>query len=120
MPTDTAAPTRDALIERWIHYDAVEVFVQALNNLGAYDDNETFPRSVLDGEAGEVDLGAHTFGGELWLSEDAYESPEAVTASHRSDAAVSRVFALLATDHGRDYCANQAAYYATLAAKGSR
>ncbi len=116
MTAATATEERTKLIDRWVHYDAVEVFVQALCNLDADNDEEAFPMSTLDGEVGEVDLGAAKLGDELWPTEGDYNS---ATGPRRSSAAVARVFALLATDKGRDYCATQAAYYAKLAADGS-
>lgn len=115
----TAIEERSALIERWIHYDAIEVFVQALAGLDEPNDEEAFPMSVLGGEAGEVDLGAGKLADQLWPTEGDFDTPPALSATSRSNAAVARMFALLATDKGRDYCATQAAFYAKLAAEGS-
>lgn len=114
MAVDTATAERAALIEKYVHYDAVEVFVQALAQLDAGNDQEAFPMSVLTGNDGEVDLGAGRLGDELWPTEGDYDAAD---GPRRSSAAVARVFALLATDAGRNYCATQAAFFAGLAAK---
>ena len=115
MAVDTTTAERAALIERFVHLDVVDLFLQ---NLDAIDDEQMFPRSVLTGEAGDVKLGALELGDRLWPTEAEYESAEGRAAHARSYAGVASVFALLSTDKGRDYCARQAAFFASLAAKG--
>jgi hypothetical protein len=112
MPAETL--TRGEQIERYVHFDAVETFIQALDQI---DGESMFPRSVLIGEGGEANLGAHKLANELWPGEDDFDSAEAVIAESRSCAAVAHAFALLATDEGRDYCARQAARYTQLAGR---
>jgi len=115
MAADTATAERAALIEWFVHLDSVDLFVQ---NLDAVNDEQLFLRSVGTGASGDVRLGACELADQLWPGEAAYESAEARAASARSSAAVASVFAMLATDRGRDYCANKAAFFASLAAKG--
>ena len=106
---------RPALIEWFVHYETVELFVMALEDLEETRGVGTFPRCTLGGEDGQVDLGATALGDRLWPTEADYDSAEARPVHARTCAAVARVFALLATDAGRNYCATQAARFATLA-----
>ena len=111
----TATDERAALIERFVHLDVVDLFLQ---NLDAIDGEQVFPRSVLGGEAGDVGIGSGELGDQLWPTEAEYESAEGRAAQMRAEAGVAAVFALLVTDKGRDYCARRAAFFASLAAKG--
>jgi hypothetical protein len=112
VAANTATANRDETIERFVHVDAVEMFISALDVI---DGEMMFPRSVLHGESGEVNLGAGRLGDELWPKEADYDSHEAVIARSRSSAVVARVFAALASDEGRSYCAMQAEHHANFA-----
>jgi hypothetical protein len=108
-----ATAERAALIERFVHYDIVETFVQCLDEIG----EQLFPLSVLSGEEGQLDWCSSLFIDKLWPLDADIDSAEAQVALARSSAGVAHVFATLATDKGRDFCARQAAHFASLAAK---
>ena len=109
MSANTATVERAALVERFVHYDALDLVIedifQAWPNL--------FVLSPLVGEAGEVNMAAD-LSEELWPHDDETgdRDPAWIPAAMRALALRASIFATLASDEGQDWCARQAAVLA--------
>jgi hypothetical protein len=115
----TATDERAVLIERWVYLDAFEVLLHNLV-VTAPDEPafvELWPSELID-ENLELDLGADAIATQLWPTEEEYDhSLEARVAHARSDSILAGLFAILATDEGRNSCAANAARFAAIAAR---
>lgn len=115
----TATDERAALIERWVYLEAFEILLH--NLVVSLPDKPTFvtlwPSELLD-ENLELDLGANAIAMQLWPTEEEYDrSLEARVAHARSDSVLAALYATLATEAGRNFCAASAARFAAIAAK---
>jgi hypothetical protein len=106
MAANTATLTRAEQVERFVHYDALDLLVESI--FQAWPD--LFTLSPLVGEAGEVNLTGE-LAEQLWPHDDETGvRPQGwYAAEMRTLAFRASIFATLATDDGRDFCATEAA-----------